>query len=58
MAMLKSIRILLSITTYFDYGIQQMNVKITSLNVYLHEDINMKQSYGFIAKDQDGMQVV
>lgn len=56
--MLKSIRILLSITTYFDYGIQQMNVKITSLNVYLHEDINMKQSYGFIAKDQDGMQVV
>ena len=40
-AMLKSIHILLSIATYLDYGIWQMDVKIAFLNDYLKECIYM-----------------
>jgi hypothetical protein len=47
-AMLKSIRILLAITTYFDYEIWQMDVKIAFLNGNLTEDVYMTQPEGFI----------
>ncbi|KAA0034863.1 gag/pol protein [Cucumis melo var. makuwa] len=47
-AMLKSIRILLSIAAYFDYEIWQMYVKTTILNDNLEETIYMQQPEGFI----------
>ena len=53
--MLKSIRILLSITAHYDYEIWQMNVKIAFLNGNLEEEIYMMQSEGFIAKNQEHM---
>ena len=58
-AMLKSIRILLSIATHYDYEIWQMDVKIAFLNGNLEEEIYMMQPKGFIAKNQSayGMQV-
>ena len=40
-AMLKSIRMLLSITAHYDYEIWQMNVKTTFLNCNLEEEIYM-----------------
>jgi len=40
-AMLKSIRILLAIATYYDYEIWQMDVKTTFLNGNLSEDVYM-----------------
>ena len=49
-AMLKSIRILLSITACLDYEIWQMDVKMTFLNGYLEEIIYMMQPEGFVAK--------
>ena len=48
--MLKSIVIFLSITTYLDYEIWQMDVKIAFLNSGLEENIYMMQPDGFIAK--------
>ena len=51
-AMLKSIRILLSIAACLDYEIWQMDVKTAFLNGYLDEDIYMAQPDGFINKDQ------
>ena len=51
-AMLKSIRILLSIAACLDYEIWQMDVKTAFLNGYLEEDIYMAQPDGFINKDQ------
>ena len=50
-AMLKSIEILLSIATHYDYKIWQMDVKIAFLNGNLEEEIYMLQSKGFIAKN-------
>ena len=47
-AMLKSIRILLSIAANLDYKIWQMNVKTTFLNGNLDEEIYMSQLEGFI----------
>ncbi|KAH9780743.1 hypothetical protein KPL71_008200 [Citrus sinensis] len=49
-AMLKSIRILLSITAVLDYEIWQMDVKIAFLNRHLEEDIYMQQPDGFVQK--------
>ncbi|KAL0287274.1 UNVERIFIED_CONTAM: Retrovirus-related Pol polyprotein from transposon RE1 [Sesamum radiatum] len=46
-AIAKSIRILLAITAWYDYEIWQMNIKTTSLNSYVEEDIFMDQSEGF-----------
>ncbi|KAA0052299.1 retrotransposon protein, putative, Ty1-copia subclass [Cucumis melo var. makuwa] len=46
-AMLKSIRILLSIATFYDYEIWQMDVKTAFLNGNLEESIFMSQSEGF-----------
>ena len=47
-AMLKSIRILLSIAAFYDYKIWQMDVKTTFLNDNLEESIFMSQFDGFI----------
>ena len=49
-AMIKSIRILLSIIAHMDYEIWQMDVKRAFLNGSLDECIYMMQSEGFIAK--------
>ena len=51
-AMLKSIRILLSIAACLDYEIWKMDVKMAFLNCYLEESIYMMQPEGFVAKDQ------
>ena len=53
--MLKSIRILLSITAHFNYEIWQMDVKTAFLNGNLEEEIYMMQLEGFIAKNQEHM---
>ncbi|KAJ8755827.1 hypothetical protein K2173_024372 [Erythroxylum novogranatense] len=50
-AMLKSIRILLAITTHYDYEIWQMDVKTTFLNGNLAEDVYMTQPEGFTSYD-------
>ena len=52
-AMLKSIRILLSITTFYDYEIWQMDVKTTFLNSNLEKSIYMAQLEGFIEQDHE-----
>ena len=54
-AMLKFIRILLSITAHYDYEIWQMDVKTTFPNGNLDEEIYMMQPEGFIAKNQEHM---
>ena len=46
-----AIKILLSITTHFNYEIWKMDVKITFLNVNIDENIYMMQQNGFILKD-------
>jgi len=51
--MLKSIRILLSIATFYDYEIWQMDVKTAFLNGNLEESIYMIQLEGFIQKGQE-----
>ena len=51
--MLTSIRILLSITTFYDYEIWQMDVKTAFLNGNLEESIYMAQPEGFIKKGQE-----
>ena len=48
-AMLKSITILLSITTFYDYEIWQMDVKTT----FLDKSIYMTQPKGFIEQGQE-----
>ena len=52
-AMIKSIRILLSIAAHMDYKIWQIDVKIAFLNRSLDETIYMVQPEGFIAKGQE-----
>ena len=54
-AMLKSIRILLSIAAHLDYEIWQMDVKTAFLNGNLDERIYMMQPDGSIAKGQEHM---
>ena len=51
-AILKSIRILLSIAACLDYEIWKMDVKTAFLNGYLEESIYMMQPKGFVAKGQ------
>ncbi|KAJ9566454.1 hypothetical protein OSB04_002420 [Centaurea solstitialis] len=46
-AMLKSIRILMAISAYFNYEIWQMDVKTAFLNGMLTEDVYMEQPEGF-----------
>ena len=52
-AMLKSIRILLSIAVALDYEIWQMDVKTAFLNGYLDKSIYMMQPEGFIVEGQE-----
>ncbi|KAL0556725.1 hypothetical protein IC582_005241 [Cucumis melo] len=52
-AMLKSIRILMSIATFYDYEIWQMDVKTAFLNGNLEESIFMSQPEGFITQGQE-----
>jgi len=52
--MLKSIRIILVITAYFDYEIWQMDVKTTFLNGNLEEDVYMTQLEGFVDSNNAG----
>ena len=52
-AMLKSIRILLSIAAALDYEIWQMDVKTAFLNGHLDESIYMVQPDGFVVKGQE-----
>ena len=52
-AMLKSIRILLSIATFYDYEIWQMGVRTTFLIGDLEESIYMAQPEGFIEQDHE-----
>lgn len=52
-AMLKSIRILLSIAAHLYYKIWQIDVKTAILNDLLEEDIYMVQPNGFVAKNQE-----
>ena len=52
-AMIKSIRILLSIVAHMDYEIWQMDVKTAFLNGSLEETIYMVQPGGFVAKGQE-----
>ena len=46
--MLKYVRIILAIATYFDYEIWQMDVKAAFLNGNLTEDVYMMQLEGFV----------
>ena len=46
--MLKFIRIILAITTYYDYDIWKMDVERTFLNGNLREDVYMTQPEGFV----------
>ncbi|MBY3556105.1 hypothetical protein HGI15_22490, partial [Modestobacter lapidis] len=52
-AMLKSIRILLSIAAHHDYEIWQMDVKTAFLNGNIEEDIYMEQPEGFTSSGDD-----
>ncbi|GJY73766.1 retrovirus-related pol polyprotein from transposon TNT 1-94 [Tanacetum coccineum] len=45
---IRAIRILISITAFYDYEIWQMDVKTAFLNGYLDEDIYMVQPEGFV----------
>nr|GEU94043.1 retrotransposon protein, putative, Ty1-copia subclass [Tanacetum cinerariifolium] len=45
---IRAIRILISIVTFYDYEIWQMDVKTAFLNGYLDEDIYMVQPEGFV----------
>ena len=53
-AMLKSIRILLAIATYYDYEIWKMDVKTAFLNGNLLEDVYMTQPKGFVNPKNSG----
>nr|GEV79772.1 hypothetical protein [Tanacetum cinerariifolium]GEV90825.1 hypothetical protein [Tanacetum cinerariifolium] len=45
---IRAIRILISITAFYDYEIWQMDVKTAFLNAYLDEDMYMVQHEGFV----------
>ena len=53
-AMLKSVRIILAIASYFDYEIWQMDVKTAFLNGNLTEDVYMMQPEGFVDPNNAG----
>ena len=48
LVMLKSVRIMLAIATFYDYEIWQMDVKNAFLNGYLKEELYMMQSEDFV----------
>ena len=47
-AMLKSVRIMLAIATFYNYEIWQMDVKTAFLNGFLKEELYMMQPEGFV----------
>ncbi|GJV91947.1 retrotransposon protein, putative, ty1-copia subclass [Tanacetum coccineum] len=47
-AEIRAIRIFIAIATFYDYEIWQMDVKTAFLNVYLNEEVYMKQPKGFV----------
>ena len=47
-AMLKSVRIMLAITAFYDYEIWQMDVKTAFLNVLIKKELYMMQPKGFV----------
>ncbi|GJX82637.1 retrotransposon protein, putative, ty1-copia subclass [Tanacetum coccineum] len=47
-ARIRAIRIVLAITTFYDYDIWQMDVKTAFLNGHLSEDVYMVQPEGFV----------
>ncbi|GJZ98652.1 retrotransposon protein, putative, ty1-copia subclass, partial [Tanacetum coccineum] len=47
-ARIRAVRILLAITTFYDYEIWQMDVKTAFLNGHLSEDVYMVQPEGFV----------
>ena len=49
-AKVTSIRFLLSVSTAFDFEVEQMDVKTTFLHGDLEEEIYMKQPEGFMVK--------
>jgi hypothetical protein len=51
---IKSIRILLVVSMYFDYEIWKMNVKTVFLNGNMEEELYMVQPEGFINPDNAG----
>ena len=53
--MIKSIKILLSITSYYNYEIWKIDVKTAFLNGYLEGNIYMMQPNGFINEGQEHM---
>jgi hypothetical protein len=52
--MLKSVRILLAIASYYDYEIWQMDVKTAFLNGHLSEDVYMTHPEGFVDPENAG----
>ena len=58
MAIIKSIIILLSVASYYDYEIWKMDVNTAFIDGYLEENIYMVQPNGFITElRKHGMQV-
>ena len=55
MVMLKSIRTLLTIATFYDYKIYQMDVKTVFLNGCLEEYIYIEQLLDFTSNNSDHM---
>ncbi|KAK8685887.1 hypothetical protein V6N13_124919 [Hibiscus sabdariffa] len=53
-AMIKSIRILLTVAAFHDYEIWQMDVKTAFLNGKLEEDVYMTQPEGFVTPENAG----
>ena len=47
-AMLKSVRIMLAIASFYDYEIWQMDVKTAFLNGFIKEELYMMQPEGFV----------
>ncbi|GKE74631.1 retrotransposon protein, putative, ty1-copia subclass [Tanacetum coccineum] len=45
---IRTIRILIAITTYYDYEIWKMDVKTALFNGHLSEEVNMEQPEGFV----------
>lgn len=48
-----SFRVIMALTAHFDLELHQIDVKIAFLNGSLDEDINMKQSPGFVEKGKE-----
>ncbi|GJZ55831.1 retrotransposon protein, putative, ty1-copia subclass, partial [Tanacetum coccineum] len=50
---IRAIRILIAITTFYDYKIWQMDVKTAFLNGYLFEEVYMEQPKGYLTDAED-----